>query len=450
MHLANSTISIYKTSTFFIFCFFITQLATAQENSPYSRFGLGDVVPAQNMASRGMGGISAGFVDGMSVFQSINLNNPASLPYLGTTTLDIGGEIDTRVLKSNNSPSKYRATNTLISYLQLGFPITPQKMKAKGYSWVAALGLKPVTRINYKVEQNVRVSGIDSVNTLFEGNGGVSQANISSGIKYKNFSFGFTTGYSFGNRNVSTQKRFVNDSIAYKFSNTEASARFGALFLNLGAQYAISINKKTTLRLGATANLQQNLKATRNDINQTILYGADGSIFSIDTVTFNREQQGIINLPSSYTFGFTVTNDHWVVGADIDYANWAAYRYFGKNDPLQNSYKFRVGAQYFPADVNTTSKNKLIYVKYRAGFFYGNDYIKLTTNRPEYGFTVGAGIPLTNPQRYRYGEFVTLNTGAEIGQRGNRTNVSFRENVFRVNIGITMSASNWFQKRKYD
>lgn len=450
MHLVKSIIPVHK-KIFFFFIFFISYyFALAQENSPYTRFGLGDLVPSQNMASRGMGGISAGFVDGLSVFQSINLSNPASLPYLTTTTLDVGGEIDTRVLKSNNTPAKYKSTNTLISYLQLGFPITPQRWKAKGYSWVTSLGLKPLTRINYKVEQAVRVPGIDSVNTLFEGSGGVSQANISSGIKYKNLSFGFTTGYSFGNRNVSTQKRFANDSVAYKFSNTEASARFGALFLNLGAQYAIAINKKTTLRLGATANLQQNLKAIRNDINQTITYGLDGTVFGIDTISFNNEQRGIINLPSSYTFGFTIADDHWVVGADIDYANWAAYQYYGVKDPLQNNYRVRMGAQYFPAKDNTPSNKKFSFVKYRAGFFYGTDYVKLTTTRPEYGFTVGAGIPLTNPQRYRLGEFVTLNTAAEIGQRGNKKNISIRENIFRINIGVTMSASTWFQKRKYD
>ncbi|HRF27774.1 MAG TPA: hypothetical protein PKW54_10550, partial [Ferruginibacter sp.] len=30
----------------------------AQENSPYSRYGLGDIVPNQNVVNRGMGGLS--------------------------------------------------------------------------------------------------------------------------------------------------------------------------------------------------------------------------------------------------------------------------------------------------------------------------------------------------------------------------------------------------------
>ncbi|MCR6719329.1 MAG: hypothetical protein NVV59_03345 [Chitinophagaceae bacterium] len=48
--------------------------ASAQDNSPYSRFGLGDLVPNTNINTRAMGGISAGYTD----FKSINYNNPAS------------------------------------------------------------------------------------------------------------------------------------------------------------------------------------------------------------------------------------------------------------------------------------------------------------------------------------------------------------------------------------
>src|SRR5215204_2426995 len=50
------------------------QTVFSQENSPYSRYGLGDIVPNTNVISRGMGGISAGYSDVLS----INYNNPAS------------------------------------------------------------------------------------------------------------------------------------------------------------------------------------------------------------------------------------------------------------------------------------------------------------------------------------------------------------------------------------
>ena len=62
-------------------------LANAQtENSPFSRYGLGNPVPNQNIINRGMGGFSAAYGD----FQSVNFSNPAAYSKLKATVLDIG------------------------------------------------------------------------------------------------------------------------------------------------------------------------------------------------------------------------------------------------------------------------------------------------------------------------------------------------------------------------
>jgi hypothetical protein len=457
MHLANLTTAALKKTALFIFIIFSYTFASAQENSPYSRYGMGDIVPSQNIVSRSMGGISAGFIDSMGFLpysQSINLTNPASLGGLNTTIFDFAGEIDIRTLKSNTSPDKYKSTNTIVSYLQLGFPITPKRMLKKGYNWNIAFGLRPVTRINYKILANKRISdnntSIDSVSSLFEGSGGVSQANFSTGIKIKNFSVGISTGYSFGNRQTSTQLRFVNDSVPYKFSNSATEANFGGLFLNIGVQYGIRLKDKSVLRLGASANLQQSLKAKRNVINETFDYASDGSIIAIDTVTAIKEQQGTIKLPAVYNLGFTYTTPHWMLGADIDIASWSQYRYYGEKDAVKNNMRLHLGGQYYPATERTATNKYWSFIKYRAGLYFGSDYVKLgTTSKPEYGVTLGAGLPLTTFQRLRFGDFVVLNTGVEIGQRGNKTNLSLRENIFRINFGVSMTAA-WFQKRKYD
>src|SRR5215216_7226414 len=66
--------------TVFILSFF--KNVCAQENSPYSRYGIGDLVPNTNTVNRGMGGISAAYVDALS----INFNNPASYSKFQTQT----------------------------------------------------------------------------------------------------------------------------------------------------------------------------------------------------------------------------------------------------------------------------------------------------------------------------------------------------------------------------
>ena len=450
MHLAKPTTAGLKRTIQLISALFISSLAIAQENSPYSRYGIGDVTPNQNMLNRSMGGISAGYSD----FQSINLVNPAALGNLRSTVFDLGANIDIRNLKSNNSPEKFKSVNTLISYLQIGFPIASQKFQRKGNYWGVSFGLRPVTRINYKVEKNERLPNIDSLNTLYEGNGGITQANFSTGIKIKNFSFGISTGYSFGSKDYSTKLNFITDSLIYYKSNTATKTQFGGAFLNLGTQYEIKTKNKGLIKLGAYANLQQNLSGQRDNIAETFTYDGNGGTYTVDTVSSTLGAKGKINIPSTFGGGFTYTNDHWTWGADVEMTNWDSYRYYGQTDAVQNTFTIRAGAQYFPAKVNTPYSKYWSFVKYRAGFYYGNDYINLgDKNRAAYAFTFGAALPLTKLQRntyeyYRDGD-VVLNTGVEIGGRGNKQSQSLREGIIRINIGVSMNA-RWFMKPKYD
>src|SRR6187549_2424216 len=110
------------TANYIFFClvFLIFSLASfAQENAPYSRYGLGDLYPQQHIASRGMGGITAAYADP----QAVNTLNPASYGSIGLVTYDFSLSIDDRTLRSTNPVNKYNSTNLLPSYLQLGVPL---------------------------------------------------------------------------------------------------------------------------------------------------------------------------------------------------------------------------------------------------------------------------------------------------------------------------------------
>src|SRR4030095_3419005 len=84
----------------------------AQENSPYSRYGLGDVAPSTNIGNRGMAGLSAAYADPLS----INFTNPASysqfLSYKeerskkqssGRVLFDVGINYTSHTLRERNS-----------------------------------------------------------------------------------------------------------------------------------------------------------------------------------------------------------------------------------------------------------------------------------------------------------------------------------------------------------
>ena len=154
MHSAKLTMAKFL-PVFFVACGF-QMTAIAQENSPYSRYGLGDLTPNHNIFSRGMGGIAAGVID----YQSINFVNPATLASLPNTIFDIGAEADTRTLKSINPVKKYNSANAIFSYLQLAFPVATERMRRKNIGWGMSFGLKPVSRINYKIETFSRLNNI--------------------------------------------------------------------------------------------------------------------------------------------------------------------------------------------------------------------------------------------------------------------------------------------------
>jgi hypothetical protein len=71
-------------------CFFLN--AKAQENSPFTRYGLGDVSPGSHSISRSMGGLTAAYADGQvnNVGQAINFGNPATYGSFFMVSYDLG------------------------------------------------------------------------------------------------------------------------------------------------------------------------------------------------------------------------------------------------------------------------------------------------------------------------------------------------------------------------
>ena len=80
----------------------------------------------------------------------------------------------------------------------------------------------------------------------------------------------------------------------------------------------------------------------------------------------------------------------------LKHTNWNSYRYYGQKDVVQNNWTMRTGGQYYPAKENTATRKYWSFVKYRAGFYYGPDYIKLNKNLTNYAGTIGASFPLTS------------------------------------------------------
>jgi hypothetical protein len=435
--------------------------AFSQDNSPYTRYGLGDLVPSTNITTRAMGGISTGYND----FLSINFNNPASYGSFytikeakskkilyGRAILDLGINFENRTLIAPGTTGKFTASNALFSHVQVGIPLRS--------GWGLSFGLRPITRISYKTIQGGKVLNAlppylptgDSTVTLSEGDGGSYLASVGTGFRIKDFSFGINGGYLFGKKDYSSRKSIINDTVAYNSGNFQTKTTYGNLYVNAGMQYQVKLDSTTFMTLGAFGNLKQKLNASQDLIRETFYYDANAGNTRIDSVYEKNGVKGKIEYPASFTAGFIIQRipvnkkSGWLIGVDYNQSNWKDYRIYGQADSLRNKWEIRVGGELRPS-LDAARKSYFGNVAYRAGFFIGSDYVQVKKKLPLFGATLGLGLPLRNFNRLN-NQVTLINVAFEYIKRGNNDNL-LKENMFRFSVGFSLS-DIWFAKKKYE
>jgi hypothetical protein len=459
--------TLYRLHLAFVILFFVAfSPVYAQDNSPYSRYGIGDLVPGTHITGRAMGGISAGYNDPFS----INFNNPASYSSFlaglepkskklvsGRAILDIGLDFEARTLREPATTKKFVANNALFSYIQIGVPVKN--------NWGLSFGLRPVSRISYKMFRNERLTDpgtglpIDSATTRFEGNGGSYLASLGTGFSVfsretengdKKLSIGINAGYLFGGKDYSTKRSLINDTVDYFQANYETKTNYGNINFSVGAQYKTPLNKKMQLTVGAYGSWSQKLSARQDILRETFVFDDNLGEVRLDSISDQRNIKGKIILPASYTIGFVlqklaVINKEggWMLGIDFMQQNWDKYRFYGQTDSVQNRWELRVGGQLNPIP----KRNYFSRVAYRAGLFTGPDYIKVGQKLTQFGGSFGMGLPVAL-SRQAPNQVTFVNIALEYSKRGNNDNV-LKESMFRFSLGFSLSDA-WFIKRKYD
>ncbi len=429
----------------------------AQENSPYSRYGIGDLYPSQTIAARGIAGLTAAYSDG----RTLNSDNPASYGDMrtyangGLFTFDVGVSIDARVLHSTSPVLKYNSVNFIPSYILVGFPINK-----KHFGMVA--GLKPVSRINYSIQSVGR--GPDSMQTLYQGSGGLNQAFVGLGKRWGAFSIGVNGGYLFGRKEINTNILLINDTIGYHNGSVSSTGNFYGLFANGGVQLNLKLGEKTDslskikstygLTLGASGTLKNKINITSNVLNETYYYNSDGATLPYDTVSFRQNPTDKVSLPAMFSVGFMLTrqitsyvfsDNKWMLGAEFSAGNWGTdYRYGNQKDQVVNNWMLRTGGSLTPDPFSTSFFS---HTTYRLGFYTGKDYINADGNGLQTtAVTLGAGLRVRSDRRSN--QSTIINTSIEVGKRGTNVN-NVTENFFKLSAGLSLS-DIWFIKRKYD
>lgn len=417
-----------STTAFFCIAFSSFAQKSNKENSPYTRFGVGEFRNGVNVSLRGMGSISSAY----SNEHAINTDNPASYAGLKLTTYEAGVEGSKRTIFSNSQ--SYPTGTATYSYLTIGIPMSKH--------FGMALGLKPYTRVYYNLRDSVNMPGLGPYLRGYNGDGTVNYGYLGVAGKIKGFSVGINFGYLFGTINHASTLTSQYDSANALNSSFSEYIMVGDLFYKGGLMYETKLNNKLGLRAGATFAAKQNMNAKRDQYQLTYKYFSSlGTV--TDTAIQETGKKGSIVLPSNYSFGVQLYNtDKWMAGIDFSTADWSGYRSFGNADSVADrTYRIAVGGEYTP---NATSIYKYLNrVTYRLGFYYGKDYVELRNNNINYyAVTFGASLPFKR-------SYDRVHLGMEIGKRGTEGNGLVRENFFKFNVGISLN-DRWFVKRKYE
>jgi hypothetical protein len=469
--------------------------AQPANNSPYARYGLGNMNNGANVRSAGIGGMSIAMRED-SIPYLVNFLNPASYTSIGFTAFDIGIYANTATISTSSASQNVNKAN--LSYFAFGFPILHIKVKTpkdsidsrpigdrilaeenKRILWGGAFGLREFSSINYSASE--AVVGNDTlfgdIDYQFQGNGGLSQFFVGIGLKpLKNLSIGMNASYLFGRMNRVQRVEF--DSTYFFNVKSERYTDVGGFYTDYGVQYTLVFNKDTirttdgtpmrrkdgsvrarknlhVLTFGATFAHPMNVRANNTAIARTYTLTTFGEDLFRDTISFSNVKGGHITMPWKYGFGLTwKKSDKWLFGVEHSQELWSTYRDVnGRNDSLADAWKTSAGLEYKPS-VPESNRGFWAYfgkMHYRIGGHYAMSQYKLNDIQiPEYGITLGFGFPL---RRSRAGgdRFMQsmINFAVEWGQRGTTQRDLLLENYWNFKLGFTLN-DRWFIKRKYE
>jgi len=409
-------------------------------NSPYTRFGYGEISDTNNGEQRALGGVSIGSRSN----SSINSVNPASYSSVDSMTFmfDIG---TSAIMSRFSDPTKSSKTfNANLEYITMQFPLS----KGLGFS----AGLLPYSFSGYNffsndtTYQKTSSQRLDTVpfTRTFLGNGGFSQVYMGlSANLFNHIAIGVNAYYMYGT--ISNYRDLTFSSTSGYTSTTEANQikannfrfRFGMQIYNTFAQ-------KHDVTLGIIYEPKIKLNGGFSQITSGVLNDTIDSNHPNDP---NYIAYGF-EIPTMYGIGFNYTyNKKLSIGIDYSLQDWKNAEFYWNPKTLKNSEnlnnrsKIALGVEYQP---NPKGRKFSDRVRYRGGFNLSDSYYNVNgiTQPKNYTITGGLGLPLYNKTT---NSISMLNLGVEYGKIGSADLLS--EDYFKLTLNIVFN-EHWFFKRK--
>lgn len=419
-----------------------------KQNSPLSRFGLGDPVDQYLISASAMGGLGASWQNPYH----LNMLNPASLASLQATAFEGGIYARNSKLQTNEASTTTWGGN--LQYLALGFPLRNpinRTLDRQSNTWNAGMviALQPMTQVGYDIQLvNTSDPELEVTTNSLKGTGGLYRLRWGTGWRYKGLSVGVNAGFLFGKLINSRLVTFdsLSSSLNTEFQD-DVSVR--GVTWDLGAQYAFEFTelndkgeKEPTGRrlvLGLYGAPATGFRTETTGLTRRYF----GTLLS-DTLVNNTLQRGEGRFPLDWTAGLTYQNvNRFLVGVEAGMARWSNYQNDAKPEKLADTWTLKAGLEWVPQ--YNSYNNYLERVRYRLGGRIGADPRTLDGEQVDYwALTLGVGLPIILPRQ----QVSFLNIALEGGRLG--VPDVYQETYFKISFGFTLNDNSWFFKRKFN
>lgn len=393
-------------------------------NSPYTRYGFGQLATMETGANKGMGGTGIGVCNS----SQINLLNPASYAAVDTLTFLFDAGISLQNANFSEGGVKINARNTTFDYLAMQFRLLPKIGMT--------ISMMPFSNIGYNFSNTETVrddeEGAITTTRSYYGDGGLRQVIAGFGWSpIRGISVGANLAYMYGEVYHYIYNQYNESSITTR--TRQYVADITTYNTNFGVQYSTTFGKNR-ITLGATYQPGHSIDDKAYTIEQT---STGSSTTIIDTISTSS-----LSIPTSFGAGLSyVYDERLTIAADYSVQQYSSANFFGHKGA--DLHRVSIGVEYVPEH---TTRNLFRRARYRAGLYHATPYYHIGDYQgpSEYGATIGIGLPIMN--RWN-GKSVINISGQAVHVRPAAGSNMITENYLRLNIGISFNET-WFDKWK--
>ena len=382
-------------------------------SSPSSRYGYGELNDNLPTAYRAMGGVGLG----MRSNKAINPAQPASYTACDSMTFmfDIAGSF----LYTNygDAYGQRNRVNGNLEYVTLQMPLWRQHI-------ALSAGVTPYSAVGYNFSLSDSINSDYHYTHTYSGEGGFTQVYGGLSFNICNWvALGVNAYYMFGDLTKLRSQSFVETNV--KGASQTDFLSISSLRLRYGAQFFHTFGKHTVVLGGVFENKQRFSKSDYMQVETT----------TNDTVAM---MANAFEMPMMYGAGISYNYaDRLTVALDYQCQDWTKTKYFDQENVLNSRQRWALGVEYRH---DPLGRDYIDRVCWRLGANYSTSYAMTTTNVPEFGISLGFGLPLRTVA-------TMINTTVEYVHRGAIDQGALSENSLRLVISAAI-AENWFFKRK--